>query len=73
MYRFADYASIRGPLHHALSDERFQAGIPTLKAKAKGGIEQGLTKENIVTELFSSFTSKYACRQPQPMKYANIL
>ncbi|KAJ3572389.1 hypothetical protein NP233_g3123 [Leucocoprinus birnbaumii] len=35
------------------------AGIPGLKAKAKTGIEKGLTKENIVSELFSSFTSKY--------------
>lgn len=35
------------------------AGISALKEKAKRGIEQGLTKDNIVQELFSSFTSRY--------------
>ncbi|KAF9441837.1 hypothetical protein P691DRAFT_682753 [Macrolepiota fuliginosa MF-IS2] len=35
------------------------ADIPELKSLAKEGIRKNLTKVNVVTELFSSFTSKY--------------
>ncbi|KAF9449061.1 hypothetical protein P691DRAFT_646693, partial [Macrolepiota fuliginosa MF-IS2] len=35
------------------------ADISELKSLAKEGIRKNLTKANVVTELFSSFTSKY--------------
>ncbi|KAF5359883.1 hypothetical protein D9756_003559 [Leucocoprinus leucothites] len=35
------------------------ADLPDLKAQAKEAIKQNLPRFNIVTELFSSFTSKY--------------
>ncbi|KXN89436.1 hypothetical protein AN958_05598 [Leucoagaricus sp. SymC.cos] len=40
-------------------DSSVKADIPRLKAAAKEGIRRGLSKSNIITELFSSFTYKY--------------
>ncbi|KXN92761.1 hypothetical protein AN958_03212 [Leucoagaricus sp. SymC.cos] len=62
MYRFADYVRIPIQLSNLNAhdvDSSLQADIPVLKSLAKKAISRNLSKSNIISELFSSFTHKY--------------